>query len=351
MIRRKLEELRWREVVWRRPFEIEAVWELLAHIAAATPRGAVLWEARGQGGHVRYLLGTDSKYSHKMEEIIRSHGDIRLYDAPEHTRKPVREARRLRITKPVLSLKTDVSLAVIRACLAAMSAVKSGEEAVLQIVLGGSFSPSQIPSRMPDPNASWLSASLGNAEQASSESRGSAKEKAGQYSFQAVIRLGVSGQEAVSRIAGIHSALRILESAGVRIHAEPEKASRINLAHIPWHFPLRLSVKELASFLLLPVGETELAGTAGLHPKPLLPPEWYKSPVGISQDRSFAVSEQARLSISPHDSLEHTVLLGPTGSGKSTAIQDNQERSVIMLTRWPSNSCSKIFLDAVSKHR
>ena len=43
------------------------------------------------------------------------------------------------------------------------------------------------------------------------------------------------------------------------------------------------------------------------------------------QDRTFARStkvmgDSSRLSISPQDSLEHTILLGPTGSGKSTAM-------------------------------
>ena len=88
--------------------------------------------------------------------------------------------------------------------------------------------------------------------------------------------------------------------------------------------PLRLSVKETACFLLLPAGEEELPGTPGLHPKLLLPPKWYRETLYASSDRTYAVSlgsNQKRLSIAPKDALEHTVLLGPTGSGKSTAMQ------------------------------
>jgi hypothetical protein len=324
MITRKVEDMRWREMVWRRPFEIESVWEMLAHIAALSPRGALIWEARGQSGYVRYLLGAEHKFWSKIEEAVKAHGNIEFYDAPEHTRKPVSTARKLRITRPTLSLNTNITMSVIRAGLAAMAAVRDGEETALQIVLGGAYAPSAVPARMPDPHASWLQAILGNVGEATAESRSSAKDKAGQHVFQAVIRLGVSGSGTITRIAGIHGALKTLESAGVRIHAYPEKPERVNLAHIPWHFDLRLSVKELANFLLLPVGEEELPGSDELHPKPTLPPSWYRNPTGPVSDRTFALSMNRlapqKLSISPQDALEHTHILGPTGSGKSTAM-------------------------------
>jgi hypothetical protein len=325
-MKRKIEELWWREIIWHRPFKIGAVWELLSHLAAMTPRGAILWEVRGRGGLVRYYLGADRKYMGKFEDAAKTHGDIRFYDVPEHLRKPAGTARQLKITHPLLSLKTDISMSVIRAGLAAMAAAKDGEETVLQIVLGGAYAPSAVPAHMPDPNASWLQAILGNVGAASPESRSSAREKAGQHGFQAAVRLGVSGDASVtsvSRVNSIYSALRTLESAGVRIRAENEKPHNISGAHVPWVFPLRLSVKELASFLLLPAGEEELAGSGGLHPKLTLPPTWYKNPYP-SSDRAFALSmdmaDRQRLSISPQDSLEHTHILGPTGSGKSTAM-------------------------------
>ncbi len=323
-MKHKIENIRWREVVWHRPFDIEAVHELLAHLAGISPRGAVIWEARGRGGHVHYYLGADAKHISKVEEAAKAHGNIHFYDVPEHIRKPVGTARQLKITKPTLSLNTDVSMSVIRAGLAAVAAVRTDEESVLQIVLGGAYAPSAVPARMPDPNASWLDKVLGNVGQASPESRKSVRDKAGQHGFHAVIRVGVSGEQAISRLRGIHSALKTLESAGVRIHAEAAKSIHINEAHVPWHFPLRLSVRELANFLLLPVGEGELTGSEGLHPKQLFPPAWYKNPTSERHDRTFAHStnpaERHRLSISPQDSLEHTHILGPTGAGKSTAM-------------------------------
>jgi energy-coupling factor transporter ATP-binding protein EcfA2 len=324
-MKRHIENICWQEVVWQRPFKPEAVWDVLSQLAASAGRSALIWEARGRSGHIRYLLGMESVRLRSIKEIFRAHGDIQLYDVPASTRQAAIAAKQLKISHPVLSLNTDMAMAVTRAGLAAMAAAGGDEETVLQIVLGGSYAPTATPVHMPDPHASWLQVILGSVGQASPESRSSAKEKAGQHRFQAAIRLGVSGKGRAGRIYGILSALKTLESAGVRISAESENEANLNTAHVPWHFPLRLSVKELANFLLLPAGEEELAGTAGLHPKRLLPPPWYKAPTNAQNDRSFAVSmnraNRQPLSISPQDSLEHTIILGPTGSGKSTALQ------------------------------
>lgn len=321
-MKRKIDNLVWREIVWRRKFELEDVHDLLTHLASHVPHVPLIWEARGQGGHVRYLLGADWKYISILEKVFRAHGHIQFYDTPEQTRVAIGTAKRLRTTKPTLSLRTDISTSVIRAGLAAMAAGRDGEEMVLQIVFGPSYAPTTLPKYLPDPHASFLQIILGNVTQASPESRSSAKEKAQYHGFYTTVRIGSSGENTFGHIYGILSALKTLESAGVRMYAENEKAGKINEAHIPWRWPLKLSVKELAHLLLLPAGEEELAGTAGLHPKPLPPPEWYQSPT--SHERTFALcadtASQTRLSISSRDSLEHTILLGPTGCGKSTAM-------------------------------
>lgn len=325
MRKHKIENLVWREVVWQRQFDVSAVGEVLSHLAALSPRGAVIWESRGHKGRIYHLLGADQKFIGNIEEALRAHGDIHFHDVAVNVRMPVSAARQLRISRPRLSLKTDITEAVIRAGLAALSEDKSGTETVLQVILGRSFAPVPVPANLPDPHASWLEIILGNVNKASAESRKTVKEKAEQHIFQAVIRIGVSEENKISRLRSLISTLKILESVGVRIHEETENPARLNVSHIPWHFPLQLSVKELANFLMLPVGEDELPGSPSLHPKLTLPPEWYRSPTNKQNDRSFAVSMDVaspkKLSISPRDNLEHTILLGPTGSGKSTALQ------------------------------
>lgn len=337
---RQIEALCFKEILFqKRPFKLDAVLNSLAHLATTHPRGAVVLEIRGCRGQVHYLLGADKKYIGSVMATLRSHIDVNFHPVAVNARRSAAYVCRIRITKPTLSLNTDVTEAVTRAGLAAMVSAGSGTESIMQIIMGGSYAPSTTPASLPDPNASWLSVVLGNAEKATPETRKNVKEKACQHNFQCIIRIGTSGNNP-NQMHGMFSALGLLESAGVRIYAETEKPEHLNSVHVPWHFPLQLSVKELANFLLFPAGDTELPGIPEAHPKQTLAPVWYNSPTGKATDRSFAMSLDAtpkKLSIPPRDSLEHTILLGPTGSGKSTAMQHliladiNAGRSVLVV--------------------
>lgn len=119
-----------------------------------------------------------------------------------------------------------------------------------------------------------------------------------------------------------------------------EQILNINM-DVPWHFPLRLSVKELAGFLMLPSGDEELPGMSDIHPRVMYPPTWYREPTNRFNDRSFGTTlnsaNSQKLSISPDDSLRPTIILGPTGAGKTTVMQAmiladiNAGRSVLVI--------------------
>jgi len=324
MLERHFDNLTWHEVSWQRPFDIEAIQEMLVHVAGLNTRGAIIWEIRGNCERIRYLLGTEKCHGSKIRQAILPHGKIQFHN-PTDERTAITAAATLKISKPTLALQNNSTLSVIRAALAAIHQAKASEEVVLQIVLGPSYTPAPLPHDLPDPHASWLNMTLGNVSPASPESRAAVKDKITHHGFGCVIRLGVTATTPAAvgaRMNSMLAALRILESVGVRFTTATDKPGKLNEAHIPWCFPLRLSVKELANFLLLPIGEEDLPGTPGLHPKLLLPPDFYRSPAGVAQNRIFAAAMdgKTRLSISPLDSLEHTHILGGTGSGKSTVM-------------------------------
>lgn len=324
MTKQTTRDIFWQEIVWPRPYEQDQVIELLAHLASLTPRGPVIFEIRSHGGHVKHLIGADSKYSTVIKNWVKAHGDIRLYPLADHIRQPVSRAKLLTVSRPGLSLNTETTLSTIRAGLAALSSIREDDEAVVQVILGRSYAPNLTPKQLPDPNQSWLSVILSGVSEAPQDTRKSIREKNEQHCFEACIRIGINHTTLSNKLLDIVSAFRTLESAGVRIRESEEKPANLNNIRIPWHMPLRLSVKELVSFLLLPFGEEDLPGVSGLHPKETLLPNWYREPTNRIYDRTFATSDLGlggrKLSISPQDSLEHTVILGPTGSGKSTAM-------------------------------
>lgn len=153
MTKHQIEHICWKEVSWQRPFDLEDVWEALTHLSALSPRGAVIWECRCKNGRVTHLLGADRMYIGKIEQALRAHRDIQFREVSGNNRTPVRAARELKITKPVLSLNTNLAQSVIRTGLAAMTEDKRGTETVLQVVLGRGFAPPQYlltcPTHMP----------------------------------------------------------------------------------------------------------------------------------------------------------------------------------------------------------
>ena len=319
------QEFIWFEYDWQRPFINENVHELLSHIAALTPRGYLVFEVRCVEGQISYLVGMSPQYKGKMLELFRGHGEIEFHDVPSAFRKPVSSSQHLTISKPVLSLNAGMTDSVVRSGLAAVSSTRKGEEAVVQVVLGRGFSPTTVPRKLQDPHESWLSLALYGIREATPDAVKSAKEKAGQFMFQAIVRVGASGKNAEGRVDNILSAFRVLESSGVRLRSFVEEPEHLNDVYIPWQINLRMSVKEITPFLLLPSGESDLPGVSGIHPKRLLPPHWYMEPDKDVKDRTFATSLGAvpkKISISPKDALEHTIILGPTGSGKSTVMEN-----------------------------
>ena len=315
---KRTREYIWHEVAWQRPLTLNDVLEALTHLASTHPLGNVVWEIRASGGNVRYLLGADELFMASVQAVFTAHGRVQFRPLSENGRQTVTLAKQVKISRPVLSIRTDATLATLRAVLTALSQTLAEEETVLQTVLGASFAPASVSPSPPDPCATWLQRLTGGVASASPDTRAVMKDKNGSHGFSAVVRIGTTGGTA--QIHNLLSALKTLETVGVRLFAASETTERLNVACAPWHFPLRLSVKELANLLLLPVGADDLPGTAGLHPKLCLPPAWYS---GAAQgDRVFArgMDGKTRLGISPRDSLEHTHVLGPTGSGKSTVL-------------------------------
>jgi len=323
MKRTPLSEMAWVQLDWQRPYEFEAVTDLLTHLASHSPQTPMVFEVRGNQGQVKYYFGADRNCIKTLTNAMKAHGDISFSNVKPSDRKPVYIASQLKVSNSMLAMKTDIAEAVARAGLAAMLQPQGEEQAVVQIVLGRSYPPSTAPMDIPDPNASWLQVALGDLAPTTPDIRNSARDKLSQCRFDTVVRIGATGKlpRVEGHVLSLLSALRTLRSAGVSIYPVKENPDKINSANIPWHFSTRLNVNEIGNLLLLPAGDMELPGATSLHPRHILPPKWYYNPFPI-HDRTFGrtLDGKTKLSISPKDSTENTIILGPIGSGKSTSM-------------------------------
>lgn len=153
------------------------------------------------------------------------------------------------------------------------------------------------------------------------------RERHSQHLVKVLFRVGVNAKTpAVARhkIMAITGVLRSVETSHAKFHITPENPHRLTNATTSWYGASFLTASELAMLTAWPIGETELPGLTRLSSKLLTPPTWL-SASSRQLERVFATSNapgqsSVQLGIPPKDSLLHTVLLGPTGVGKSTAM-------------------------------
>ena len=326
-MKRTSSPLIWQEVAWIRPFSDNDVLELLTHLATLSPRKNVIWEIRGSAGKVRYFIGTGRRYMKALKTMFTAHGKIVFSDVTKTERTEVTLTKQIKRTKSALSLKTNNILSVLKTALASLADTKEDETLVVQIVLGESFSPSPAPDRAVNPHATLLDTILGKIGTASKESLSSIKEKSTQHGFYSLIRIGAKAENinrSVGLLFGLISSFRQFETSGVKLIFSATDSELLNETKIPLFLPMRLSITELAGFVLLPCTDAILAGIDGIHPKLLNPPDWLNnSNNNDCGERTFAKSlgkSTVSLNIPIRDSLEHTVILGATGSGKSTVM-------------------------------
>ena len=310
----------WREVTWPRPFELDAGVDLLDRLASDRSPGVIGWEARASKGRVRYLVGTHATDIDQLADTLR--GLVpRLKLSPGRKRRGVTRAVKVTVSHPLLALNTERTSAVVRSILAALVSAHHQDEAVIQVLLGARTTPGLGSRNETDPRASWVDVLRGTVKPATSEARRRMHAKRGMHGFACTIRVGaVSNQDGSARALVRHvvAGMKVADAAGVQIGMTPETPEAINEVKRPWRWPLRLSAPELACLMAWPLGEEDLPGQPGKHPRILdsdLPLK--------TRGRDFAVSTghtPVPLGISAEDSLHHTVLLGPTGAGKSTAM-------------------------------
>ena len=306
----------WHQLRFALPLAQDAAVGLVERVLADGSLGRVVLELRACGGQATWAVGSSAgeRLISVVRELVPGCRVSRGF-----SRRAVDQAVEVSARPVGAGLAMDRLTTVVRAVLAALAVTAEGEELVVQLQLGRRFSP-QVLGRV-EPQG-WLELlGLVPPPSVSGEQGRRMRAQVGRHRAAACLRLGVRAASPLRQrtlLQGLLGALRLLEGPGVRLRARTEHPAKLNVVRRPWRAGLELGAGEIVAMAGWPIGEGALPATPSAHPRVLALPQARET------QRAFAtgVADQAgeRLGISIGDALYHTVLLGPTGAGKSTAL-------------------------------
>ncbi len=317
----------WRQVWWPRPFTPEQAFELLERLAADRTMGELVFEARGEKGRITYFVGMRPHHCRSVGYAIKHLVPGVHYAEPKSIARPkVTFTGYMKVSHPSLALDSQRVTAISRAVMAGLASAKEpGEVAVVQVMVSNRLSPQFVPPDTPQPTDHWYQIAYRGVREANTDTRNSLKTRAGSHGFAATIRIGVRGST-VGRTHLLFSAtqggIRVAQNLGVRINFRRESARHLIDVTRPWKWPLHISTRELVPLMGWPVdtdADGHLPGHPERHPILLAPRLTLNEPTTPFAETT-APGIDVQVGIARADSLQHTVLLGPTGSGKSTAM-------------------------------
>lgn len=306
----------WHQLRFALPLAQDTAVGLVERVLADGSLGRVVLELRAAAGQAVWAVGSSvgERLVSVLRELVPGCRVSRGF-----SRRAVDQAVVVSARPVGMGLAAERLTTVVRAVLAALAVTAEGEELVVQLQLGRRFSPQALGRVEPQ---GWLELlGLVPIPSLSGERGRRLKAQVGRHRAAVCLRLGVRAASPLRQrvlLQGLLGALRLLEGPGVRLRARTEHPAKLNGVRRPWRPGLELGAGEIVAMAGWPVGEGALPATPSAHPR-VLP-----LPVARETQRAFAtgVADQAgeRLGISIGDALYHTVLLGPTGAGKSTAL-------------------------------
>ena len=306
----------WHQLRFALPLAQDAAVGLVERMLVDGSLGRVVLELRAAGGQAVWAVGSSAgeRLVSVVRELVPGCRVSRGF-----SRRAVDQAVVVSAQPVGAGLATERLSTVVRAVLAAMAVTVEGEELVVQLQLGRRFSPQALGRVEPQ---GWLELlGLVPVPSVTGERGRRIRAQVGRHRAAVCLRLGVRAASPLRQrvlLQGLLGALRLLEGPGARLRARTEHPAKLDSVRRPWRAGLELGAGEIVAMAGWPVGEGALPATPSAHPRVLALPQVRET------QRAFAtgVADQAgeRLGISIGDALYHTVLLGPTGAGKSTAL-------------------------------
>lgn len=303
-----------------RPIEPRAVTNLIGRLAGSDIPRPLALEVRVDDRGIQYLLGCTPTSVHKLKNLLRGFVPGVTFDSA--TREPLPVATRVEATRGGMPPSVVDPLELVASLYGELVTRRSGETIALQVILGGARGPQSVRPDVSDPLQPVGSRLWHGVKRAAPETRRKLQEHAGSARLQVALRIGVDAPSPPRRealVRGIFGSLQALDAIGVRLKLIREPATRLHRA-TPSHLRLELTAAEITPLLGWPLGEGNLPGVEPLHPRRLPVPKDVSETESIFATSSGPGPERV-VGFETSGRLQHSVCIGPTGSGKSVLLE------------------------------
>jgi hypothetical protein len=277
---------------------------------------------------------------------------VRISGVQEFQSSQYTLAGELRLRPTLRLLNIDHPEAVSSAILSALQPLAEGEGIAVQMVIAPGA---------PRSSQATLKRRSGRSQLANEDLK-DARAKNSRPGFPVALRLGATaGSRERSRqlLAQLTSVFHMMNAPGAHFERRglPSSLAARNLVRgaVPLaHLPCHLSDQELVPLLGWPIGSVGVAGLALAGCRELAPSVDIPSSGRVIATATFPGAERP-LALSDKDSLRHLHLLGPTGTGKSTAILNlavrDLEAGAGLVLIDPKGDLVTDLLDRIPQHR
>ena len=308
--------------------QVDAFLRRLAQLDAPRP---LVFETVSTSAGVRWFVGTTESWLPALRALAPDFlSGARLAPSTPTDRVRLDSIRLVRLTRLPVPLAHERAEAITSALYSALARVRGDERLSLQLVLGLGHAPHLASAVPANPRTGILDAALGLSKgHHEAQVRTRVEKRAALPSVEVTIRIGVSAGHPERRRelgTGVFGALRLLDTAGSLL-----KLGRDYEPHLFEGQPAlvrrsRMTSLELVPLLGLPLGRADLPSLP-LHPRRPLAPERLETKRNLFAAAS-APGDDRPVGIATSSLLQHLVISGPTGSGKSNVVTGLAEQLI-----------------------
>jgi hypothetical protein len=152
--------------------------------------------------------------------------------------------------------------------------------------------------------------------------------KVNDATFNAVARIGATGEDADRLIRGVYAALSTTHAYGVKFTKRPRRniSERIAQRKGTLAYPIFLNATELTVLMGWPFGAPNVAGLSGSKARHLAPDQMIDTEGVVVASSNYPKLRERKLAIPVNSLLVHTWVSGPSGVGKSVVLHNIAEQ-------------------------